>query len=74
MVFTPSIIERLWRSLKDECVSLHAWESGSQEKAAIGKWIAFCYHRRPHTAYGGTPPAVVYFDTIETEQQAQAVA
>ncbi len=59
---------------KNECVSLHAWETGSQAKAAIGKWIAFCHHRRPHTAYGGTPPAEVYFDTIETEQQAQAVA
>lgn len=67
MAFMPSIIERLWRSLKDECVSLHAWETGSQAKAAIGQWIAFCHHRRPHTAYGGKPPAVVYFDMIETE-------
>jgi len=26
-------IERLWRSLKYECVSLHAWETGSQAPA-----------------------------------------
>ena len=26
-------IERLWRSLKYECVYLHAWETGSQAKA-----------------------------------------
>jgi putative transposase len=41
-------IERLWRSLKYECVY--------------------------HTAHGGQPPAVVYFNTIETDQQVQAVA
>ena len=28
-------IERLWRSLKYECVYLHAWETGSETKAAI---------------------------------------
>lgn len=28
-------IERLWRSLKYECVYLHAWETGSQAKAGI---------------------------------------
>jgi putative transposase len=27
-------IERLWRSLKSECVYLHAWETGSQANAA----------------------------------------
>ncbi|MDH2328308.1 IS3 family transposase [Cereibacter sp. SYSU M97828] len=67
-------IERLWRSLKYECVYLHAWETGSQAKAAIGSWITFYNHRRPHTAHGGQPPAVVYFNSIETDQHAQAVA
>lgn len=67
-------IERLWRSLKYECVYLQAWETGSQAKAAIGSWITFYNHRRPHTAHGGQPPAVVYFNSIKTDQQAQAVA
>ena len=31
-------IERLWRTLKYECVYLHAWETGSETKAAIRKW------------------------------------
>ena len=66
--------ERLWRSLKYECVYLHAWETGSQAKAGVGRWIAFYNHHRPHTAHGGQPPAVVYFNTIETDQQVQAVA
>jgi hypothetical protein len=67
-------IERLWRSLKYECVYLYAWETGSQAKAGVGHWISFYNHHRPHTAHGGQPPAVVYFNHIETDQQVQAVA
>ena len=32
-------VERLWRSLKYECVYLHAWNTGSEAKAGVGKWI-----------------------------------
>jgi|TARA_B110000305_G_C18763618_1_gene326401 putative transposase len=35
------MIERLWRSLKYECVYLHAFETGSQAKAGIEKWLAY---------------------------------
>ena len=37
-------------------------------------WITFYNHQRPHAAHGGQPPAVGYFNTIETDQQVQAVA
>jgi putative transposase len=53
---------------------LHAWETGSQAKAGIGRWITFYNHQRPHAAHGGQPPAVVYFSSIETDQQARRVA
>ena len=53
---------------------LHAWETGSQAKAGVGRWITFYNHHRPHTAHGGQPPAVVYFTTTQTDQQVQAVA
>ena len=33
------MIERLWRSLKYECVYLNAFETGSEMRAGIGKWI-----------------------------------
>jgi hypothetical protein len=63
-------IERLWWSLKYACVYLHAWwEAGSQAKEGIGRWIAFYNHRRPHAAHGGQPPAVVYWNSIETDQR-----
>ncbi len=67
-------IERLWRSLKYECIYLHAWDTESQARNGIGRWINFYNHQRPHAAHGGQPPAVVYFNTIETDQQVQAVA
>lgn len=67
-------IERLGRSLKYESVCLHARETRSQAKATIGHWITFHNHQRPHAAHGGQPPAVVYFNSIETHQQGQRVA
>ncbi|AXY22446.1 Integrase core domain protein [Komagataeibacter saccharivorans] len=33
-------IERLWRSLKYECVYLHAFETGSELGAGLAGWIA----------------------------------
>jgi len=70
-------VERLWRTLKYECVYLHAWETGSQARAAIRKWMEFYNGTRPHSALGGKPPAVVYWQAIEQhqpDQQAQRVA
>ena len=82
-------MSRLWRSRKYECVYLHAWETGSQAKSGVGRWITFYNHQRPHAIrrensppdcflillkHGGQPPAVVYFNHIETDQQRQAVA
>ena len=67
-------IERLWRSLKYECVYLYAWETGSQAKAGIGRWINFYNRQRPHAAHGGRSPAVVYWNAIQPDQQAKKVA
>ena len=53
-------VERLWRSLKYECVCLHAWETRSDARVGIAKWVEFYNHKRPHSAHGGPPPDVVY--------------
>ncbi len=34
-------VERLWRSLKYECVYLHAWSGGREARDGIGHWIDF---------------------------------
>jgi putative transposase len=70
-------IERLWRSLKYECVYLHAWSGGREAKAGIGKWIEFYNHNRPHTVHNGLTPNVAYWTNKhqqETDQMAQRVA
>jgi putative transposase len=53
-------IERLWRSLKYENVYLYAYETGSDARAGIGRWIAFYNQARPHTALGGVTPDMCY--------------
>ena len=35
----PGHPERLWRSLKYECVFLNAFETGIEARAGIGRWI-----------------------------------
>jgi putative transposase len=50
-------IERLWRSLKYECVYLNAFEMGSEARAGIGRWIDYYDAVRPHSALGGRTPA-----------------
>ena len=53
-------IERLWRSLKYECVYLNAMETRSEARAAIGNWIHFYNTQRPHSTYNGRTPHEVY--------------
>ncbi len=70
-------IERLWRSLKYECVYLYAWSGGHEARAGIGRWIEFYNKRRPHTAHDGRAPDTAYWFGRETEKpdwQAKSVA
>jgi putative transposase len=53
-------IERLWRSLKYENVYLHAYETGSEARGEITKWLDFYNRRRPHSSLGGLPPDAYY--------------
>ncbi len=46
-------IERLWRSLKYGCVYLHAFKTGSEPRAGLGRWVGFYNERRPHAALAG---------------------
>lgn len=55
------MIERLWRSLKYECVYLHAFETGSEAKAGIGKWITFYNQQRPHSSLDDKTPYEAYW-------------
>ena len=62
-------IERLWRSLKYECVYLHAFETGSELRAGLAWWIGYYNTRRPHSGLDGrrrtrrTPRSVLEWTT-----------
>ena len=53
-------IERLWRSLKYECVYLHAFETGSELRAGLAYWIGYYNARRPHSTLAGRTPDEAY--------------
>jgi len=57
-------IGRLWRSLKYECVYLHAFSGGGDAQRAIGAWMTFYNDRRPHAAPGGATPASIYRNAL----------
>jgi len=44
-------IERLWRSLKYECVYLRDLASGVQAQQEIGTWIKYYNEERPHSVF-----------------------
>ena len=54
------MIERLWRSLKYECIYLNAFETGSQASTGIGKWLAYYNAERPHSTHGILTPNEAY--------------
>ena len=54
------MIERLWRSLKYECIYLNSFETGSETRAGIEKWIAYYNAERPHSTHGILTPDEAY--------------
>jgi hypothetical protein len=62
-------IERLWRSLKYECVYLHAFETGSELRAGLSQWIGYYNARRPHSTLAGRTPDEAY-RAMDTERLA----
>lgn len=53
-------IERLWRSLKYECIFLYAHETGAELRKSINKWINFYNTERPHSTFNGQTPHEAY--------------
>jgi len=54
-------IERLWRSVKYEEVYLNAYDTGSDSRAAIGKYFNLYNRRRPHSSLKRKTPDQVYY-------------
>lgn len=57
-------IERLWRSLKYECVYLREFETGVDAKREIGNWLDYYNTDRPHSSLADKTPMEVYLRTM----------
>jgi len=54
-------VERLWRSVKYEEVYLHAYDSVSDARTSIGRYLDLYNRRRPHSSLDGMTPDRAYF-------------
>jgi putative transposase len=56
------MIERLWRTLKYNCVYLNAWETGSEAREGLGRWFRRYNEERPHSSLDDKTPYEAYFN------------
>jgi putative transposase len=57
-------IERLWRSVKYEEVYLRAYDTVSEARASIGRYLGFYNTRRPHSGLDRQTPDHAYFNRL----------
>jgi putative transposase len=68
------MVERVIRTLKDQCVHRHRFESLQHASRVIADWIGFYNHRRPHQALGmKTPRRGVCFSGLTCAETAGSV-
>ena len=54
-------VERLWRTVKYEEVYLHGYDSVSDARASIGRYLDLYNRRRPHSSLDGMTPDQAYY-------------
>jgi putative transposase len=57
-------VERLWRSVKYEEVYLRAYDSVSDARASLGRYLDFYNRQRPHSSLGARTPEQAYLDHL----------
>jgi putative transposase len=57
-------VERLWRSVKYEEVYLRAYDSVSDARTSIGRYLGFYNCRRPHSSLDTATPDQAYFNPL----------
>jgi putative transposase len=54
------IVERVIRTLKEQCIHRQRFDGIQHATRAIGEWITFSNNRRPHQALDMKTPAAAY--------------
>ena len=57
-------VERLWRSIKYEEVYLRAYDTVTEARASIGRYLGFYNTRRPHSSLDRQTPDQAYFTRL----------
>jgi len=57
-------VERLWRTIKYEEVYLRAYETVSEARASLGRYIDFYNRQRPHSSLDRQTPDEAYFNQM----------
>jgi putative transposase len=57
-------VERLWRSVKYEEVYLRAYDSVSEARSSIGRYLGFYNGKRPHSSLDARTPDHAYFSNL----------
>lgn len=57
-------VERLWRSVKYECVYLQEWKNIPELRKALSEYFQFYNHERPHQSLEKRTPAMVHYEKI----------
>ena len=57
-------VERLWRSIKYEEVYPRAYDTVSDARASIGRYLTFYNGRRPHSSLDRKTPDAAYFNAL----------
>ena len=55
-------VERIWKSIKYEEVYLRAYNSVSEARTSLGRYLDFYNSRRPHSSLRAQTPDQVYFN------------
>ena len=63
-------VERLWRSVKYECIYLKAYESVSAARADIGRYLEWFNTQRPHSSLQDCTPLQAYENALPKLQEA----
>ena len=57
-------IERLWRSVKYECIYLNDFNGVHDIRESLDKYFAFYDTKRPHQSLNGLTPHMVYINKM----------
>ena len=57
-------VERLWRSVKYECVYLQDWANVTAVREALKEYFRFYNDERPHQSLSGRTPRDVHYSTL----------